>query len=233
MPPQVDVFWVDLDVAASAFPRWQALLSAEESKRAARFRFARDRVRYIARRGILRALLGRRLNRAPAALRFVANAYGKPSLADGAAEFNLSHSRELALFALSRDLVLGCDIEYHDQSFLTENIPERLFSTAELRELRAFAPEDQTAAFFDGWTRKEAFIKARGLGLSLPLDSFDVSLAPSNRPALYRGCDGWSAYRIAPAPRCSAAVIAHSDDWQIAARPLDALVLLGEISAAA
>lgn len=232
MTPRVDVFWTDLDAAAQALPRCYAVLSDAERERAERFRFERDRDRYIARRGMLRTLLGERLNRAPTALSFTSNDYGKPALADGGCAFNLSHSRGLALFAFSDGIAVGCDVEYHDERFLAEKIPDRLFSAAELSEFRAFAPEHQTAAFFDGWTRKEAFIKARGLGLALPLDSFDVSLAPCEQPALYRGCAGWSARSLAPAPHCSAAVIAHSADWRIVARPLDAMSLLTEISAA-
>jgi 4'-phosphopantetheinyl transferase len=232
MQPQVDVLWTDLDATVGGLPRWYEMLSTAERGRAGRFRYARDRDRYVARRGILRTLLGRRLGQAPEALRFTSNEYGKPALADGGCEFNLSHSRGLALFAFCRDVPIGCDVEYHDARFLAEKIPERLFSTIEIRELRAFTPEQQTAAFFDGWTRKEAFIKARGLGLALPLDSFDVSMAPGDRPALYRGCAGWSARDIKPAPQCSAAVIAQSTDWRMDAQPLDVLTLLTEISAA-
>lgn len=232
MQPQVDVFWTDLDAAVRTLPHWHAVLSGTERERAQRFRFPSDRDRYIARRGLLRVLLGKRLGKAPETLQFTSNDYGKPALADGGCEFNLSHSRGLALFAFCRDVTVGCDVEYHDARFLAEKIPERLFSAAELRALRALAPEHQTTAFFDGWTRKEAFIKARGLGLALPLDSFDVSMGPGDRPALYRGCAGWSARGLTLAPQCSAAVIARSDDWRMDARPLDARTLLAEMSAA-
>ncbi|HLI19679.1 MAG TPA: 4'-phosphopantetheinyl transferase superfamily protein [Stellaceae bacterium] len=233
MQPVIDVFWTDLDAAAAALPRWQALLQGEELARAARFRFDRDRDRYIARRGILRLLLSRRLGQAPNLLRFIANPYGKPALASGGCAFNLSYSRELALYAFSDEIAVGCDVEYHDPHFLRDDIPERLFSPAERREFRRIDPEDRIAAFFDGWTRKEAFIKARGLGLALALDRFDVSLAPGDRPALYRGCEGWSARSISPAPLCSAAIIAEAADWRMVARPLVASTLLADIAAAA
>jgi 4'-phosphopantetheinyl transferase len=229
MAPLVQVFWVDLDrAAAAALPRWRATLSADEIARAERLRFARDRNRYIARHGILRLLLAREFDRAPAALRFATNRYGKPLLVDGGCEFNLSSSRGFGLFALSADLALGCDIEFHDPRFLAENLPERFFSPAESEELRNLPAAAQTAAFFDGWTRKEACVKARGLGMSLPLDSFDISLAPGERPALYRGCDGWSAYSVAPAPDCSAAIVAESGDWRMVARALDPLALCAD-----
>lgn len=232
MPPLVQVFWADIDAAVPALPRCSALLSADERVRAERYRFPRDRDRYIVRRATLRLLLGRYLERAPTALRFVNNTCGKLALIDGGAEFNLSHSRNLALFALSREVAVGCDIEFHDQRFLADNIADRLFSATEGHELHAFAATAQTAAFFDGWTRKEAFIKARGLGLSLPLDSFDVSLAPDERPALYRGCAGWTARCVSPAPHCSAAVIAESPDWLIDAQAVDPHALLAEFCVA-
>lgn len=121
----------------------------------------------------------------------------------------------------------------HDAHFLAENTPEHLFSRAEVAEFHALPSTDKLAAFFAGWTRKEAYIKARGLGLSLPLNSFDVSLAPSAQPALSRGCDGWSARCVEPARNCSAAVIAASPIWEMTAQPLDALALLAESRAAA
>lgn len=228
MLPQVDVFWADLDAAASALPRWQALLDGNETARAGRFRFERDRNRYVASHGILRALLARYLDCAPAALRFAIGSHGKPSLSDGDLRFNLSHSRHLALFAISRAVTVGCDVEFHDERFLAENIPEHFFSPAEIAELQSLPPSERLAAFFAGWTRKEAFIKASGLGLSLPLDSFDVSLAPSTQPILSRGCDGWSARCVDIAPDCAAAVIAEGAAWHVNARSIDALSLLAE-----
>jgi 4'-phosphopantetheinyl transferase len=233
MIPQVDVFWTDLDAAASALPRWIDLLDGTETVRAARFRFERDRHRYIACHGILRVLLARSVDRAPADLRFDVTGYGKPSLRDSTLRFNISHSHRLALFAISRDVAVGCDIELQDERFLAENIPEHFFSAAEIAGLNATPQTERLAAFFAGWTRKEAYIKARGLGLSLPLNSFDVSLAPSARPALHRGCDGWSARAFEPAPHCSAAVIAEGADWQMNAQSLDALSLLTESRVAA
>ncbi len=228
MVAQVDVFWADLDAAASALPRWQALLDGDESARAARFRFERDHHRYIACHGILRVLLSGYADRAPTALRFDVTGYGKPVLNNSALRFNISHSHQLALFAISRDVTVGCDVEWHDERFLAENIPEHFFSPAEIAELDAVPQAGRLAAFFAGWTRKEAYIKARGLGMSLPLNSFDVSLSASAQPALHRGCDGWSARAFEPAPHCSAAVIAESHAWQMNAQPLDALSLLAE-----
>ena len=224
--PLVEAYWVDLDRAAAAdLPRWRAMLSAEELDRARAFRFARDGHRFMARRGILRLLLARRIERSPAALRFTAGRYGKPRLAGGGCEFNISHSRGLGLFALAEGIAVGCDVEFHDSALLAESIPERFFSSRELAELRATPPTQQTTAFFDGWTRKEALLKACGLGLAVRLDGFDVSLAPGERPALYGGGAGWSAHSVAHGPDCSATVVA-AGAWHIAVRALDPVALL-------
>lgn len=228
MAPHVDVFWTDLDAAARTLPRWIELLDVNETTRAARFRFERDRHRYIACHGILRTLLARYVERAPADLRFDDTGYGKPALRDSTLHFNISHSHQLALFAISRDVTVGCDIELQDERFLAENIPAHFFSPAEVAELNAVPQAERLAAFFAGWTRKEAYIKARGLGLSLPLSSFDVSLAPGAQPLLYRGCGGWSARAFEPTPQSSAAVIAEGADWQMSVQPLDALSLIAE-----
>jgi 4'-phosphopantetheinyl transferase len=223
--PQVDVFWADLDTAPTLLPRWQALLDRDETARAAHFRYERDRDRYIACHGILRLLLGRYVDRAPPALHFTLTGHGKPVLNGGDLHFNLSHSHHLALFAISRDVSVGCDIELHDERLLAEKQPERFFSPTEIAELHALPPPERLAAFFAGWTRKEAYIKARGVGLSLPLNSFDVSLAPDARPALHRGCEGWSARSIEAAPHCSAAIVAANRAWQMNTQPLDAPML--------
>jgi 4'-phosphopantetheinyl transferase len=233
MAPQVDVFWTNLDAAANALPAWLALLDSNEGARATRFRFERDRHRYIACHGILRLLLSRYADRAPAALRFDVTGYGKPALSNSELRFNISHSHQLALFAISRDVTVGCDVEWHDERFLAENIPEHFFSPAEVAELNTVPQANRVTAFFAGWTRKEAYIKARGLGMSLPLNRFDVSLSASAQPSLYRGCDGWSARAFEPAPRCSAAVIAEGHAWQMTVQPLDALALLTESRTAA
>jgi 4'-phosphopantetheinyl transferase len=114
-------------------------------------------------------------------------AFGKPFFADGKAtyglRFNLSHSHRLALIAITRDREVGVDIEYMRPDFVTDDVAAHFFSRAEVEQFGAVAPEMKTQAFFNCWTRKEAYIKARGEGLSCPLDQFDVSVAPDS-PAM-------------------------------------------------
>ena len=180
-----------LEQPPAAVARLHALLAADERERAAAFHFARDRNRYIVGRGLLRSLLGGYAGRPPQELRFAYGAFGKPVLADAGPHFNLSHSGPLALLAVSADTEIGVDIEVDHVDFAQERIAERFFSQEEVRVLRSLPKRHQPHAFMTCWTRKEAFIKARGDGLSLRLDSFDVSLAPHAPAALLR--TEWSA----------------------------------------
>ena len=219
---KIHVHCIDLDAADLDPARIEAILEPDERTRAARFRFARDRRRYVARHAALRMLLGIHHEIAPDALRFTLNAQGKPSLADGPA-FNMSHSHGLALIAIAPDADdaddIGCDIEWRDPSFADESVAEKFFSPREVAALRALPEELQTQAFFDCWSRKEAYVKARGLGLSLQLDSFDVELDPRRPAALIAGCDGWSIRSFEPVPLFHAAIVAHDAPWEMAIQP--------------
>jgi 4'-phosphopantetheinyl transferase len=134
---------------------------------------------------LLRGLLARYLGVGPEELEFQYGEFEKPALRSGP-WFNLSHSGPVALYAFSSAGEIGIDVELDDADFARERIAERFFSPAEVRLLRSLPAEDQPRAFLTCWTRKEAFIKARGDGLSLALDSFDVTLAPDAPAALLR-----------------------------------------------
>jgi 4'-phosphopantetheinyl transferase len=165
--------------------RLRSLLAPDERERADRYRFERDRSRYIVGRATLRLLLARYLAAAPRELEFEYGEFDKPYLAGGPS-FNLSHSGEVALYAFADTGEIGVDVELDDADFASERIAERFFSPAEVGVLRSLPAESQPRAFLTCWTRKEAFIKARGDGLSLALDSFDVTLAPDIPAALLR-----------------------------------------------
>jgi 4'-phosphopantetheinyl transferase len=156
------------------------MLTPEEIERARRFHFERDGARFIAARGILRAILGAYLRCQPSLIRFASNEYGKPNL-DGHKNdlrFNLSHSHGVALFACSRACEVGIDIERLRDDFSSHDIAARFFSRAELCAFNSVPTRLRTRAFFNCWTRKEAYIKATGKGLSYPLDTFTVSVDP-------------------------------------------------------
>jgi 4'-phosphopantetheinyl transferase len=208
------VWRASLEQPGAVIAQFHRLLAADEIARAARFRFDRDRNRYIVGRGLLRTLLGSYLRCPPDMLRFEYGAFEKPRLAGEGPQFNLSHSGSLALLAFTNDVEIGVDVELSTVDFARERIAERFFSTAEVAVLRSLPEPLQPYAFLTCWTRKEAFIKARGDGLSLPLDSFDVSLAPDEPAALLR--TAWSAAEptewflqdLSDSTRCYVAAIA-------------------------
>lgn len=184
-PHQVDVWRIALDLPTASVKRLESHLSADESQRAARFHFPADREHYITAHGCLRDVLARYLNCAPGQMDFSVNDHGKPALDGHKLEFNLSHSGDFALIAVTRERKVGVDVERIRSGLELESIANRYFSLGEVTELMALPLDQREPAFFNCWTRKEAYIKAQGLGLSLPLDSFDVSLAP-HEPVILR-----------------------------------------------
>jgi 4'-phosphopantetheinyl transferase len=207
---QVHVWCVALDQPDSRVRSLWHTLAPDEQGRAERFHFRRDREHFIIARGLLRQLIGRYLGIEAHRLRFCYNSYGKPGLAEelnpSPISFNLSHSQGLALFAFTHQRELGVDIEYVRPEVVKERIAEHFFSRQEVAVLRALPAAMQAEAFFNCWTRKEAYVKAKGEGLSLPLDQFDVSLTPGDEAALLatrgdpREASRWSLQALHPAP---------------------------------
>jgi 4'-phosphopantetheinyl transferase len=178
----VHVWLATLDQPPSEIDNYLKLLSADERARADRFYFEKDREHFIVARGVLRSILGCYLDRSPEGLSFYYSSHGKPALTSEsgreAISFNLSHSHGMALYAVGLARKIGIDLELIRDGPPGEKIAEHFFSTQEILTLRAFPATVQKHAFFLCWTRKEAYIKARGEGLSLPLGQFDVSLTP-------------------------------------------------------
>jgi 4'-phosphopantetheinyl transferase len=183
---EVHVWEGSLDRPPEAVQRFRALLSDDELERADRFRFERHRSRYVAGRGQLRSLLARYLDAQPAVLRFEYGEFEKPALAGSDLHFNLAHSGAVVLFALTRAGEVGIDVELEESRPRDERLAERFFSPAEVATLRSLPHSERARAFLRCWTRKEAFLKARGDGLQLALDTFDVSLAPGQPVAVTR-----------------------------------------------
>lgn len=164
------------------------LLAEDERARASRFHFEKHRRRFVLARGFLRLLLGRYLETKPEEVSFSYGPYGKPALGGERTQlrFNASHSHELALYAFVQDHEIGVDVEFIKKDLKTEEIADHFFSAAEIQSLTTLPDVEKTAAFFRCWTRKEAYIKAIGSGLSHPLDEFDVTLAPHEPAVLLR-----------------------------------------------
>ena len=186
----VHVWRIALDQPDESLKRFRRTLEPDELNRAGRFHFEKHRRHFIVARGFLRSVVARYLETQPEALRFSYGAYGKPELtSEHVLRFNLSHSHEVALLAVTLDAELGVDVEHIRADFASEDVARRFFSRAEVEVFNALPKEEQVAAFFRCWTRKEAYIKAIGKGLSQALDAFDVTLAPDVQPALLRAED--------------------------------------------
>ena len=209
-------------------PRVQSLwytLTADERQRAERHIFETDRTHFVVARGLLRVLLGRYLHQDPQYLRFTYGPRGKPALVadmdEGTLRFNVSHSHGLALYAMTHGRDIGVDVERIRPEIVQEQIAERFFSLHEVTLLRALPVPLQAPAFFACWTRKEAYMKATGEGLALPLDQFDVSLAPGEPAALLhttwdpQEAPRWTMQDLDPAPGYRAAVAVAGHDWRL------------------
>src|SRR5262245_59040695 len=183
---EVHVWRATLALPEAAADRLKQCLSADERDRMERFRFEKDRLRYLIGRGLLRLLLGAYLEVPPQELRFETTAAGKPHLAagQGQLQFNVSHSGEYVLIVIAAGRAVGIDVEVVADDFDAGEIAAHFFSPSEQRDLEMLKGRARIEAFFECWTRKEAYVKARGEGLSLPLDQFDVSLRPGEAARL-------------------------------------------------
>jgi 4'-phosphopantetheinyl transferase len=244
LPPlqdnDVHVWSASLDVSPAYLSELRKILSEDERNKETHFHFQRDKDRYVASKGALRAILARYVGMPPAALRFVRNPHGKPALAarnrlTSAAElgtalcFNMSHSQNLALYAITFGREVGIDVECMRTGFaaLTDGegmqIAEQFFSSYEVAMLRQLPDALRQRGFFHTWTRKEAYLKARGDGLSVPLNEFDVSVRPDEPPVLLRAQQDprevgrWSLRALEPAPGFVGTVVVQGpvDAWQL------------------
>lgn len=228
----VHVWRVSLDQAPPIVARLTQLLSSDEHTRADRFHFETHRQRFIVARGCLRLLLSRYLEISPAEIHFSYSANGKPLLATSTPtieplSFNLAHSDSLALYAFTRVAEIGIDLERIRPEFTGDDIAKRFFSAVEVASLNELPKELRNEAFFNCWTRKEAFIKAIGIGLSLPLDQFDVTLSPAEPAELIRTrwddseAARWSLKAIDVGPDYAAAVAVAGHDWELTYSEID------------
>lgn len=201
------------------------LLSADERQRADRFAHLRDRERWTVARAGLRRILAAYLRVGPRLLRFEIGPYGKPHLApDSGLCFNLSHSGAVALVAVARGRDLGVDVERIAPETDLEQIAPLVFSAGELAEWTGLPQEQRRQGFFDAWSRKEAFIKAVGQGVSFGLQRFDVTLAPGAPARLLRVEGGtaadWSLHAVEVAPGYAATLCVKGGGWELTVRSL-------------
>jgi 4'-phosphopantetheinyl transferase len=217
---QVHVWRVLLDSRAPDAPRLEQFLSEHERRRAARYRVLRDRQHFTVARAALRAILGAYLHLDPWQVQFGEGVHGKPALAGkhdaSQIRFNMSHSGGVALCAIAYGRAVGIDVERIRLDLDVEQIAEEFFSLQEVAALRRVPSEHRIRAFFTCWVRKEAYIKAKGEGLSLPLDSFTVSLSPREEAALLHVAgnpaesSAWSFRDLDADPLCAAALVVEA-----------------------
>ncbi len=182
---EVHIWRLSLKASPAPAAALEAELSGDELARADQFYFEQDRIRFIVARSALRRLLGTVLGRPPGSLDFSYGAQGKPFLAEAAQlQFNLSHSGDWALLAITRCGEIGVDVERIRERLDIRQMAGRFFSKRETEALFALDRALWPQAFFNCWTRKEAFIKAVGGGLTIPLHQFDVTLAPGEAARL-------------------------------------------------
>ncbi|NWF70506.1 MAG: 4'-phosphopantetheinyl transferase superfamily protein [Chloroflexi bacterium] len=197
------------------------LLSADEQERAQRLRFEQDRRRFIVRRGLLRQLLGVYLSQEAQTLKFAYTLHRKPYLPGYPLHFNVADAEDRALFAFARYQALGVDLEHMHPMPDMEDVVSSMFSATEQRMYRALPAAQKSAGFFNCWTRKEAFIKAMGEGLSYPLADFDVSLKPgaAARVLAVRGdaqsAAAWTLLDLRPAKDFVGALAVVGHDWLV------------------
>lgn len=176
LPNEVHIWRANLNVSSSTMIKLRETLSADEKQRAERFHFERDRVHFIAARGILRSILAQYSNTSAPELKFSYSERGKPYLKESEISFNLSHSHGLALYAFTLSQNIGIDVEYLRDLESTQ-LAKRFFTIAEYNRLISLPIQQQQTAFFQVWTAKEAYLKATGDGLvGLQNAEFDLSL---------------------------------------------------------
>lgn len=186
-PGEVQLWLIPLDVGSSYVERLLPSLSGDEIERASRMRIQRPRDHFIVARGAIRTILGQILSIPPHELAFNYGPHGKPDLANPGLhgiQFNLSHSSDLAVLAINLEFQIGVDIETSRPGRPFMKLAERFFSAREVADLHALPDESVMDGFYSCWTRKEAYLKAIGTGLTTPLNAFDVTLKPGERPAL-------------------------------------------------
>lgn len=206
--PSVEVLSGSLQASSGEIASALALLDDAERHRAGSFHFARDRRRFVIRRARLRRILAERCRCDPRKLTFTANEFGKPAVAEAGLHFSASHSDELWVVAIA-SRPLGVDCERISPLPDWRDIAASLFGRCEVDALAAIETNRAPRAFFDCWARKEAFVKALGIGLSYPLDAFAVSV--TGQAEILGGGDGWTIAPLSLGPLYAGAVVVEDD----------------------
>jgi len=220
----VHIWRAQLDLPAAQIQQLLHTLSTDEQQRADRFYFDKDKNHFIAGRGLLRTLLARYLDLEAVQLKFAYSSRGKPTLATtslgGKIDFNLSHSRGMALYAFTRNRQIGVDLEYIRSVSDVDQLAKRFFSPRESAVISSLRPDQKQEEFFKAWTGKEAYLKATGDGLA-GLEEVEIVLNPGEPVALLsiqgdqQAASDWCLSPLDPAPGYRAAVAVKGHDWHL------------------
>jgi 4'-phosphopantetheinyl transferase len=222
--------WVSsLEASDVSLTSYKRLLSRPELDRAARFHFDQHRNRFIIAHGWLRQLLSQYLSIPPATLEFHRGAHGKPALAgSGSAtrlEFSLAHSEQMSLIAVAHGIRVGVDLERIRELADAQELVDRFFSNREAAQFQSLSEEQKRLAFFNLWTRKEAWLKATGEGIGHLLGAVEVTFVPGERAQLVSLPQGettnWSLFELDPGPGFTAALAVAAADAQCVQRHWD------------
>lgn len=210
---EIHVWRINFNAQLKAQRFFHDLLNPDEKDRVSKFRFAKDKRKFNISRGVLRILVGEYLEMDPQKVTFRYEKYGKPQLQhETRMKFNVSHSGDMAIIGFVKDYDIGVDIEHVKNDFNVLDLAENFFSRHEIEMLRTIPPKEQPLAFYRCWTRKEAFIKAEGSGLSFPLHEFTVSMTKDNEAKLEHtdwnpdAKHQWSMFSFKPAQNYIAAL---------------------------
>lgn len=219
---EVHVWSALLNYAETDLSQFESVLSVDEIVKAKRFHFAKDRIRYTAARGILRTIIGNYLQVDPQAVKFDYNSHGKPFCVNNPElQFNLSHSNKMVLYAFVYNQLVGIDVEYIDEKVKVDAIAKRFFSTHEAEQLQQLSGQQKIRSFFNAWTRKEAFLKALGQGLSYSLKKVEVTMStddPAKVLALNdpdQKISDWKLFSLDQIPGYAAALVVKGEMTKI------------------
>jgi 4'-phosphopantetheinyl transferase len=216
----IHVWSINLDLEREQIDKFSQFLTTQERQRAAKFINPLHGDRWIVARGCLRQILSQYLDLSPAQIAFNYGVQGKPEIAQSQLQFNLSHSRDRAVYAVSAKYPVGIDLEYI-HPLPAADLVNRFFSSAEQAIFHSLPVTTQQAAFFHAWTQKEAYLKACGTGLSTPLDQIEVSIDPSTPAAIISAPTTgiWQIQQLAISPAYASA-IAIGGDFDSTQQPL-------------
>jgi len=221
---EIHIWRTNMNFTAHSIDHFYLTLSHDEKSKANRFRFEKDKKRFIITRGLLRKALGHYLNIKPEDLIFIYNKYGKPSLTISSKyklEFNLSHSADVILYAFAKERRVGIDVERLRPIKKTQRIVDRFFSETEKRFYNSQNTGEREKAFFKLWTYKEAYTKAKGIGLTLPLNQIDVPFANKTLPRQGLCDEQWSWHEIEIDSDYLAALATEGNDFEISHWKID------------